>query len=298
VQVREEVAAANTQPALFAVEVALAQTLLAWGTRPACLLGHSVAAINGPERTVLSGRRDHLDTLAQAFAAAGVATRFLEVSQAFHSPLLAPIADAFGEVASAIHLRAPQMALVSNVTGARIAEEIATPQYWVRHLLEPVRFGTGVQALFADGSTAPGVVIEVGPGAALLAMAREALPSERAEIVAWLPTLRRGVRDDVCLTRTLGQLFLQNVPVDWSAVLGGRPRGRRVLPGYPFDRERHWRRGGGGQRLARHGRSGCDPGARAPAAGPGRLAGHARGHPAPALAGLDLWSHRWLVALL
>ncbi|MEM9488775.1 MAG: beta-ketoacyl synthase N-terminal-like domain-containing protein, partial [Myxococcota bacterium] len=294
------------QPALFALEAALAETLMAWGIRPTRLLGHSVgeytaaylagvfgledglrlmaargelvqrlpdgggmlavrastealeplleqvrnerdsgqpapviAAINGPDRTVLSGALPALDALSSALEKAGMESRRLAVSHAFHSPLLEPIAAEFGELVAALSLRPPQREIISNVTGSAIGADMASADYWVRHLLQPVRFADGVHALLAGGADGPAIALEVGPGAALLAMARETRAASDAE-PTWLPILRRTVAEDRSLARALGALHVRGTPLDWPAILGGRPTDRGLVPPYPFKRDSYW----------------------------------------------------------
>ena len=56
-----------------------------------------VAVLNGPENTVISGDAATVEALAAEFAAAGVQTKLLQVSHAFHSPLMDEMLDEFEE---------------------------------------------------------------------------------------------------------------------------------------------------------------------------------------------------------
>ena len=289
-----------TQPALFALEYALATLWQAWGVQPAILIGHSVgeiaaacvagvfsledglrliaargwlmgalpqdgamvsvladekrvaqaiapytatvsiAALNGPESVVISGAATDVTTIAQQLGAEGIKTRPLTVSHAFHSGLMTPMLDAFRAVAAGITYHVPTLPLVSNLTGKLAGAEIATPDYWVRHVREAVRFGDGVQTLYAHGAT---IFLEIGPKPVLLGMI--ATPSQPPPVQgrsshASLPSLRENHPDWQQLLTSLGELYGQGVTIDWAAVDQGQPRRKIELPTYPFQRQRYW----------------------------------------------------------
>lgn len=280
-----------TQPALYALEVALAEVWRGWGVEPTAVLGHSVgefaaahvagvfsfddglrlvaargrlmqalpeaggmvavqapaarveaalagiqglaiAGRNGPASVVVAGREAALAEVVAALEAEGVRCRRLEVSHAFHSPLMEPMLEAFRAEAAAIAMAEPRLRLISNVTGAVASPGLVTsPDYWVRHVREAVRFADGMEALRAQGC---GVFLEVGPGATLLGMGRACLPEVED---GWVPSLDGG-EDAPALRRAVAGLWVNGVEPDWRAVLG---EGRRVdLPTYPFQRQRFW----------------------------------------------------------
>jgi acyl transferase domain-containing protein len=287
-----------TQPALFALEWALAETWRAWGIRPHAVLGHSVgeyvaacvagvfsledgldliaeraalmdalpdgggmaavladadtvapllepaggrlsiAAVNGPANTVVSGDADALDALRARLAERGIEVRPLRVSHAFHSARMEPMLGAFEEAAARVRFQPPRMRLVSNLTGevAR-ADEVTRPGYWVRHLREPVRFMDGVRALQDAGVT---TFMEIGPGATLIGMAADSISSESGTDPAWIPSLRRGRDDEEMLADAVAALHAAGVDVDWEARDAGRGYRPVPLPTYPFQRERYW----------------------------------------------------------
>ncbi|MEV0331101.1 type I polyketide synthase, partial [Micromonospora echinospora] len=148
--------------------------------------GLVVAAVNSPAETVIAGPTDVLDAVRETFTADGAKTTVLHVSHAFHSPLMAPMLPAFEEVAGAVAFRPPQRTLVSNVTGRTADDRVASADYWVEHVLAPVRFADGMRAVVAQGCD---VVQEVGPHPVLLASGRQCVDDDSA--MSWLPSLRR-----------------------------------------------------------------------------------------------------------
>ncbi|MEU8379818.1 SDR family oxidoreductase [Streptosporangium sp. NPDC048865] len=301
------------QPALFAVEYALARTLMAWGVRPEIMLGYSlgeyvaaclagvlsledavalvayrarliaglpagsmlavsmpaaelgrrwrleergldVAAVNGPQVTVVAGPAEPVAALAAELRAAEVPCRPLETTHAFHSRMLEPAAhDLTQWVKANVTLNPPAVPYVSNVTGGVAdAELVCDPGYWARHMCATVRFADGAERLLADPELA---VVEIGPGQSLGALVRGAgCPPERWPLITHtVPAAGDATPGDEALAGCLARLWLSGVTLDWDAyhgravnpgtnpgaAPGGRP-GRVPLPTYPFQRQRHW----------------------------------------------------------
>ncbi|HVB38647.1 MAG TPA: MupA/Atu3671 family FMN-dependent luciferase-like monooxygenase, partial [Vicinamibacterales bacterium] len=195
----------------------------------------AVAAINAPDEVVLSGDGAVLDELAAAFGRDGTRTQRLTVSHAFHSPRMAPILDDFSRALAATRFARPQIALVSNLTGRLVGAEIATTEYWRRHLLEPVRFAEGIETLEAAGYTH---FVEIGPKPTLSALGTK---NWRGDAATWIPALRQRSDEARQVLRALGALFEAGADVDWTAFARGFAHRRTSgLPTYPFKRERYW----------------------------------------------------------
>ncbi|MBE9228590.1 amino acid adenylation domain-containing protein [Phormidium sp. LEGE 05292] len=194
----------------------------------------SIAAINGPQSLVISGRREAINTLCADLEAAGVKTKKLNVSYAFHSPLIEPMVAQFEQLARQVKFAAPQGKLISNLTGELVTSEIATPQYWCRHLREPVRFAPSMETLQQLGVE---VFVEIGPKPTLLGMGRACI---RENNQLWLPSLRPGQEDWQQLLSSLAQLYVRGVPVNWLGFDQDYKRHRLQLPTYPWQRQRYW----------------------------------------------------------
>ncbi|MEU0391097.1 type I polyketide synthase, partial [Streptomyces chartreusis] len=195
-----------------------------------------VAAVNGPRSVVFSGEAQAVEQVVGCFP--GRRSRRLQVSHAFHSPLMEPMLAEFEEVARQIGYRPPRIPVVSNVTG-RIAGpgELESAEYWVRHVRGAVRFADGIRTLAGEGVN---VFLEVGPGGVLTAMAEETLEEhEEADTPRLvLPLLRQDRPEPQSLTTALARAYAHGTGVDWTALL---PGGQRVeLPTYAFQRRRYW----------------------------------------------------------
>ncbi|GHF52634.1 hypothetical protein GCM10010218_37620 [Streptomyces mashuensis] len=194
--------------------------------------GVSIAAVNGPASLVLSGDEAAVLEVAATFEAQGRKTRRLNVSHAFHSVLMDGMLEEFGKVASGLSYRAPRIPLVSNLTGALVSEEVTSPEFWVRHVREAVRFHDGVQALAAEGVT---TFVELGPDGVLSALAQETVDG-----AAFVPVLRRDRSEAETLTTALAQAHVRGLRVDWSAYFAGTGARRADLPTYAFQHRRYW----------------------------------------------------------
>ncbi|MEV6568448.1 type I polyketide synthase [Streptomyces kronopolitis] len=193
----------------------------------------AVAAVNGPESVVVSGRTEAVRTLEKEFAGRGRRTRYLDVSHAFHSPLMDPVLEEFARIAASVTFRPATVPVVSNVTGGLIGDDrLADPAYWADHIRATVRFADGVRALAREQVD---TVLELGPDAALTALGGEILDQDTA---AFLPTLSRKHDETPALLTALARLHARGIPVRWPAALPSDAS--PDLPTYAFQRERHW----------------------------------------------------------
>jgi amino acid adenylation domain-containing protein len=196
--------------------------------------GADLAAVNSPRQCVASGTKAHIASLAEEVAALGRPARLLRVSHAFHSALMEPILDAFAAELAKTRLSAPEIPIVSNLSGDWLKPDEATdPTYWVRHARGTVRFADGLQCLTA-GLTR--LLVEAGPGAVLTRLARGAGVSKAHAIATQSPEAADG---NAAFLDALGRLWVAGAPVDRLAAAGNADR-RVPLPGYPFERVRLW----------------------------------------------------------
>ncbi|RNH92986.1 SDR family NAD(P)-dependent oxidoreductase, partial [Micromonospora aurantiaca] len=193
-----------------------------------------VAAVNGPAAVVVSGAVEALDEVERVWRGRGVRTRRLAVSHAFHSPLMEPMLAEFRAVLEGLAFAAPLLPVVSNVTGALAdAEEIRSPEYWVRHVREAVRYADGVTALREAGVD---TFLEVGPQSVLTAMNADVL----AEDALAVAVQRRDRSETQALLHALAELHVHGVPVSWTQWFTDTGAARVDLPTYAFHRERYW----------------------------------------------------------
>ncbi len=282
------------QPAIFALEYAVARALADVGVVPAWMLGHSVgefaaavvagvfdladasalivargrlmqalpagggmlavrldeaqaadviaaqpalglAAVNGPREVVISGESSVLDRVRGELSGRGVDTTLLAVSHAFHSPLMAPAAAAFGEVAAQFAYRAPELPIYSTVRGRLLAfDEPMDAAYWVEQITAPVRFAAAAgEALQSD----PSHLLEIGPRRILAPMMTRIQPD--GAIPSLLPCPGPAATGDE-LDEVVASLYRDGLNPAWDALYEPGQRVPRRLSGYAFSTDRRF----------------------------------------------------------
>ncbi|MFF1374651.1 SDR family NAD(P)-dependent oxidoreductase [Streptomyces sp. NPDC058308] len=210
----------------------------------------SVAAVNTPDSTVISGPADEVERVAAVWRDQNRKTKPLAVSHAFHSVLMEPMLAEFGEALGGVEFRRPSIALISNVSGERAGEEIAGPEYWVRHVRQPVLF----QPAIAQVAPTARAFIELGPRPVLVTAAQYTLDEADRSDSVLVSSLVGGRGEELAFVGALARLHVAGVAVDWSVLFSGGVRAPRVvdLPTYAFQRERFWLSGwsGGGRDAA------------------------------------------------
>ncbi|MEU0505495.1 type I polyketide synthase [Nocardia sp. NPDC005998] len=190
----------------------------------------AVAAVNGPGSVVVSGARAAVQDMVSHFQGIGRAATWLRVSHAFHSPLMEPMLAEFADVLAGLSFTEPVIPIVSNVSGELAGSELATPEYWVRHVRATVRFGDGVRSLELAGASR---FVVVGPDGGLTDLIEQSAGGTA------VPVLRKARPESSTAAAAVAQLHVTGETVHWRALFGeGR---RRVgLPTYAFQRQRYW----------------------------------------------------------
>ncbi|MGH3160156.1 MAG: beta-ketoacyl synthase N-terminal-like domain-containing protein, partial [Streptosporangiaceae bacterium] len=195
----------------------------------------TVAVVNSPTSTVISGDETAVLAVAGILAGRGHRTHRLRVSHASHSPRMDGMLADFRRVAERITYRAPHLPLVSNLTGRlESPATFRTADYWVRHIREAVRFHDGVSTLREQGVTA---FVEIAPDSVLIPMVQEIVGSDPGAL--FLQVLLRERPEVPQLTAAVARAHTHGLPVDWTAFFAGRGHLVR-LPTYAFQRRRYW----------------------------------------------------------
>ncbi|HEX6910891.1 MAG TPA: beta-ketoacyl synthase N-terminal-like domain-containing protein, partial [Longimicrobium sp.] len=216
----------------------LAVPLSAEKTAPFLAEGTAIAAVNAPELCVVAGPAEAVDAVRQRLGDAGHVARPLAATHAFHSPMMEPVLGQIEARVGRMRLNAPQVPMVSNVTGTWItAEEAADPRYWARHTRETVRFDRGIAELLR----APGrVLVECGPGQTLSTFVRQRGDAGPVPVIPSIRYPYDRTPDAAFLLGALGRLWLAGVTPDWGGFHAGERLNRVPLPTYPWERQRYW----------------------------------------------------------
>jgi polyene macrolide polyketide synthase len=203
----------------------------------------ALAGINGPRSVVISGDEEAVLQAARVWEEQGRKTKRLRVSHAFHSPRMDRMLEEFRKVAEGLSFSEPSIPVVSNLTGEVLSDELCVPEYWVRHVREPVRFADGVRWLGSHGVQS---FLELGPDGVLSGMVGESLVEESgsgeqagAPVVA-VPVMRRDRSEVRVLNGALAEVWVHGAHVDWAATFDDVGARDVDLPAYAFQRERFW----------------------------------------------------------
>ncbi|NPU94832.1 MAG: SDR family NAD(P)-dependent oxidoreductase [Gammaproteobacteria bacterium] len=289
-----------TQPALFALEYALAKTWMQWGVKPDCVSGHSVGeitaaciagvfsladacklivaraqlmgataqgamlvvfaneaktrtliqaspgleicAVNGPLNTVVGGDPALVDALEAQLAGQDIQFRRLPVQHAFHTAAMDSALKPFAEKLNGIAFTSPRMRIYSNLNGEHVGKQMAEADYWVQQIRQPVQFMACAKSIIDAQCD---LVLEVGPGTALIAMLQEVASSLRAggqdvQSLATVGSLQKKMPALDALTRSLAQLYVAGLDLDWAEIMPLKQVAAVELPTYPFQRKSFW----------------------------------------------------------
>lgn len=204
----------------------------------------SLAAVNAPGFSVLSGPSPAIERLETLLAGESVIARRLHTSHAFHSSMMEPILNEFEDLVSEVPLSAPSIPFVATLNGEWANGPVTEARYWSAQLRSTVRFADGVRVL-SDTKGPAGtnaIYLEVGPGNTLATFAGETVRASGlgAMCLTTLPGPGEQRADtDVVLT-SLGQLWANGAHVDWDGFHRHERRARVSLPTYPFERQSYW----------------------------------------------------------
>ncbi|WP_375296001.1 SDR family NAD(P)-dependent oxidoreductase [Saccharothrix sp.] len=192
----------------------------------------SVAAVNGPSATVVSGEPQALRELLADCEADGVRMRIIPVDYASHSAQVESIKDELLTVLAAVEPRTADIPLYSTLTG-EAGTAVLDADYWYANLRGTVRFQDAVERLLADGHN---VFVEVSAHPVLGMGVREILDAATTP-TALVGSLRRDEGGLQRFLTSLGEAHVRGVAVDWSRHATGA---KTTLPTYAFQHQRYW----------------------------------------------------------
>lgn len=196
-----------------------------------------IAAYNGPNNIVVSGRTADVTRFTDTLDRKDIKTVPLNVSHAFHSFLMEPMLAEFKNIAERIRFTPPRKDIVSNVSGSIADESMASPDYWVSHIRQPVSFAQSIACLLRENTD---IFLEIGPKPVLINMARQCLPQGTHKPPVLAASLTPGVPDNEAMGHALAALYAGGADIDWNAFHKKDKAQRISLPTYPYRRKRFW----------------------------------------------------------
>ncbi|HEX2958999.1 MAG TPA: type I polyketide synthase, partial [Chitinispirillaceae bacterium] len=192
---------------------------------------------NAPDLTVVSGKVESIDTIEHECKKHGISCIRLSTSHAFHSPMMTGAISSVETAAKQLKPQSPQIPVISNVTGGfHTNETIGNPQYWVKHMLSPVRF---TKCIASALQLQVPLFIEIGPGKTLVSLVRRN-GVEESECIISMGDARNNDNDETTLLNAFGKAWCSGVRLSEKGLFGDLPAVRQQVPTYPFDRKKYW----------------------------------------------------------
>lgn len=202
--------------------------------------GASIAAVNTPRQTVISGTEKAIRSTLNLAERRGLRATQLRVNRGFHSSLLDGVVEPMRQVMAGITLSPPNIPLARTATGSWWTGQDATsPDVWARQLRETVRFADAVSTV---ASAYPDALwVESGPGNALSSSVRSCGQEVSAFSVLGRPDELPAPEGtaEASLVATLWEAGLNIEEIEGDEFFGGASTTRAELPGYPFQHRRY-----------------------------------------------------------
>jgi malonyl CoA-acyl carrier protein transacylase/SAM-dependent methyltransferase len=195
----------------------------------------SIAALNTPRLTVISGLTDCVNKITRELRNKKIEVMIPNVYSASHSPLIEPIISSYRETLREITYHAPAIDVVSNVTGNFIKDnELQNPDYWCNHSRQPVNFTRSIKSLAENGYR---FFLEIGPGQSLSQIASLCVEAEHE--YDFVSTLK-NLEDWKNLLNTVGILYTRGFDINWEQLHDRNSRNHVSIPTYPLAGKRFW----------------------------------------------------------
>ncbi|UJR07171.1 hypothetical protein I4U23_011459 [Adineta vaga] len=215
---------------MLAVEIDLKDDISEFATK----YDVDLAVINSSTQCVYSGSISNIQKFEIDMRNQGKKVKLLNTFTGFHSRLMEPICQKLENEFKTITLREPTIPIISTVTGQLVhAGEMTQTKYWCNHLRKPVLFGPCLSSMVTNNLIKDDkslIFIPVGPGKALHSLITRALSMATIISSPLLPDCPSA------LLYTLGSIWLNMIPINWTEYYRNTNARRIVLPNYPFER--------------------------------------------------------------
>ncbi|NGO69911.1 type I polyketide synthase, partial [Streptomyces boncukensis] len=192
----------------------------------------SLAAVNGPASTVVSGDVAAVRELHAHCEQLDVRARIINVDYASHSHHVDLVREELLEALAPITPRSVDVQFRSTLTGEALDTAVLDARYWFDNLRNTVELHGAVEELLGSGH---GTFIECSPHPVLTLPLQDAAPEAHV-----LGTLRRDEGGAVRLLTSFAQAHTHGHALDWDVLAPAAGGGTVPLPTYPFQRQRYW----------------------------------------------------------
>lgn len=205
--------------------------------RPLLEDGVSIGVVNNPS-CIVSGSEEAIVRFEQKMRERKLLCMRINTHHAAHSMWMEPIVQELRNSLKAIQFGPLQIPYISGMNAKpALQSEIADSNYWVKQMVEPVRFSEAIVNLCENSSYA---FIEIGPGRELSTMIRRHLIGGNNYTVDLVQPEEGKMSDYRYTMKQLGKLWSYGVNVDWESLHVSKRKQRVPLPAYPFEKKYYW----------------------------------------------------------
>lgn len=204
----------------------------------------SISVYNARKYIVVSGIEEDIDQFMRILSERHIFHTKLHTSHAFHSSMMKQASIEFEVYLSNISMNKPSKMFISNISGTFIDDISAcSPSYWAKHICEPVKFSTGLEALFDKYKTA--IYVEIGPGKSLSTfISQYNYDGIQIKTVRMLPTSKECNNYEMnaqdLFYSTIGNLWKYGYNVQWQKVRKVDTSQIIDIPTYQFQQNKLW----------------------------------------------------------
>ncbi|KAG8531293.1 Type I Iterative PKS [Bacidia gigantensis] len=206
-------------------------------TEEAC----EISCLNAPDMTILGGTKNILEKTKIKMQSAGMRTKFLPVSHAFHTSHMDPILGDLEKIANRIPFSAPQVPVASTLKGKIVREAgVFSPSYLVQHTRESVNFLEALQSIKAETASNPQTLwMEMGPEATCLGLIRSTLQTPPSTM---MPSIKSNEDNWKTISTCASKLYTFFAPISWQEFHCDYLDALSLvqLPSYSFDLKDYW----------------------------------------------------------
>ncbi|MEZ4690184.1 MAG: acyltransferase domain-containing protein [Ignavibacteria bacterium] len=194
----------------------------------------SVASINSPIKTVISGKKDQIAKILPHFDKNNTEYKKINVSIASHSSLMKPMIEEFRKVCNEVIYSQAVIPIVSNITAEIVTDKMSNADYWCEHIMSSVRFSDSIKECVKSGID---TFIDLGPMPTSIGMAQETIQNPE---IKWLASIKKNFTIWETLLQGLGELYVNGYRIDFESFDKEFAHKKISLPSYPFQRQRYW----------------------------------------------------------
>ena len=195
----------------------------------------SVAVVNSPNSTVISGDKEIVNELVASFESKDIFAKLINVEVASHSPQMDDLKEDLLDQLRGVRAHKTKIPFYSTVKAEKISGEDCSNRYWVDNLRNPVQFARMVELLLEDGFN---IFVEITPHPVLTHALEQIINHKKASAFAF-SSLLRNKTEDLQFASSWGNLYSAGYPVDWTLIYEGKPS-CLVLPSYPWQHKSFW----------------------------------------------------------